>query len=174
MIILTSIFLFGNQNTIIMNIKNMEISLMRMTNFIKNRNLKNEKIDNILYIAGFGQATWTSISAIYESGWDMLKNSKDNIIFCQKVKSRFSNNIPTHTNGKKSKRASVLKSAEISKLPPLLVLPRPIKKKLNKSKFYGENGNKHQGQSENGTKRSLIYKHHLPTLRTSSKLRSLF
>ena len=174
MIILTSIFLFENQNTITINIKNMEISLMRMTNFIKNRNLKNQKINNILYIAGFGQAAWTSILAIYESGWDMLKNGKDNITFCQKVKSRFSNNIPTHTNEKKSKRASVLKSAEISKLPPLLVLPRPIKKELNKSKFHGENGNKHQGQSENGTKRSLIYKHHLPILRTSSKLRTLF
>jgi len=152
----------------------MEISLMRMTNFIKNRNLKNEKINNILYIVGFGQAAWTSILAIYKSGWDVLKNGKDNITFYQKVKLRFSNNIPTHTNRKKSKRASVLKSVEISKLPPLPVLPRPIKEELKKSKFHRKNGNKHQRQSENGTKRSLIYKYHLPTLRTSSKLRTLF
>lgn len=67
----------------------MEISLIRMTNFIKNRNLKNQKINNILYIAGFGQAAWTSILAIYESGWDVLKNGKDNITFCQKSNQGF-------------------------------------------------------------------------------------
>jgi len=39
-----------------------------MANFIKNRNIKNNRKDDIPSIAGFGQAAWSLISAIHERG----------------------------------------------------------------------------------------------------------
>ena len=39
-----------------------------MVNFIKNRNIKNNREENISSIVEFRQVVWTLISAIYEGG----------------------------------------------------------------------------------------------------------
>jgi len=56
-----------------------------MKNFIKNKNIKNNRKDNISNITGFGQAAWSFISAIYKEDCDVLKTNNYNLSFCQKV-----------------------------------------------------------------------------------------
>jgi len=50
------------------DIRNIKISLYQIVNFIKNRNIKNNREENIPSIAEFRQVVWTLISAIYEGG----------------------------------------------------------------------------------------------------------
>jgi len=50
------------------DIRNIKISLYQMVNFIKNRNIKNNREENISSIVEFRQVVWTLISAIYEGG----------------------------------------------------------------------------------------------------------
>jgi len=53
-------------------------SLLRITDYIKNIKVLDDKFDNP-YIAGFGQAAWTLISSIYKGGWDKLKMENQNL-----------------------------------------------------------------------------------------------
>lgn len=50
------------------DIRNIKISLYQIVNFIKNRNIKNNREENITSIVEFKQVVWTLISAIYEGG----------------------------------------------------------------------------------------------------------
>jgi len=55
-----------------------------MKNFIKNKNIKNNKKDNISNITGFGQAAWSFISAIYKEDCDVLKTTTTTYHFAKK------------------------------------------------------------------------------------------
>jgi len=48
-----------------------------MTNFLKQRNLKDHNGNNIPQLESFGKSAWTFILAIFESGWDQLLSSND-------------------------------------------------------------------------------------------------
>ena len=63
-----SISIFRNPRSIPIDTKNIKISLYQMVNFIKNRNIKNNREENILSIVEFRKVVWTLISAIYEGG----------------------------------------------------------------------------------------------------------
>jgi len=63
------------------DIKNIEVSLICMANFIKNRNIKNTREKDIPYIEGFSKVTWTFVSSIFERGWDILRSGDNNKYF---------------------------------------------------------------------------------------------
>ena len=54
-----------------------------MVDFIKNRNIKNNRKEDIPSIVGFRQATWTFVSAIYKGGQNTLETNDHNLLFCQ-------------------------------------------------------------------------------------------
>jgi len=58
------ISIFGNKEMVTINIKNIEVSLIYMADFIKNRNIKNNGEEDIPCIEGFGKAAWTFVSSI--------------------------------------------------------------------------------------------------------------
>jgi len=60
-------------------LNNLKISLHWFADFIKNRNLKNNKKEDIPSLIDFSQAAWTLISPIYKGGWDALKIDNINI-----------------------------------------------------------------------------------------------
>jgi len=56
------ISIFGNTESIPIDMKNIKISLYHIADFIKNKNIKNNREEDIPSIVGFGQATWTFVS----------------------------------------------------------------------------------------------------------------
>ena len=64
-----------------------------MTNYIKNKNIESNKINNVLDLKGISEVAWTFISAIYKSEWNSLIANKDNQSFRQKFASKFSPKI---------------------------------------------------------------------------------
>jgi len=67
--------------TICKDLKNIKISLYQIVDFIKNRNLKNNREEDIHSFVDFGQVAWTLILSIYKSGWDALKIDNINMSF---------------------------------------------------------------------------------------------
>ena len=52
-----------------------------ITSFINERNLKNDREQDVPCLAGFWQAAQNFISAIYNNKWDALKTDNNNIMF---------------------------------------------------------------------------------------------
>jgi len=124
-------------------------------NFIKNRNLKNNREEDIPSLVDFGQVAWTLISFIYKSSWNALKIDDINISFYQKFSTKFSNKVLVLKSGKKTKKSPTKNPVKFSNLLPILVPLRPSKKELSKSKYYGKNHKKIQNQS--GKKKECTY-----------------
>ena len=49
-----------------------------MSNCTKNKSIESNKANHILDLKGIGEAVWSFIFAIYESGWNSLITDKDN------------------------------------------------------------------------------------------------
>ena len=47
-------------------------------NYIKNKNIEPNKINNVPDLESISKAAWSFISAIYELEWDALITDKDN------------------------------------------------------------------------------------------------
>ena len=103
-----------------------------ITNYIKNKSIESNKVNNVLDLKGIGEAAWSFISAIYESGWDLLIANKDNQSFRHKFLSKFAPKIKNKPKNNKSD-----KLASFIKLPsPILAKTPKIKEIL---KFFKKN-----------------------------------
>ena len=114
--------------------KNIFTLILHVANYIKNKKIERQKINNVTELKGFSEAAWSFISSIYESRWDSLYTDKENRTFRQKSAFKFTPKVPNsnfYSNGSKSKD----KSAEIAKLPPSIPA-RPPKEVLEKFKFF--------------------------------------
>ena len=129
------ISLFGLDEYLKGDTKNIMCSLLRMVTFIKQHKLENRIAENISQILEFGFTAWEFLSFIYESGWDKLIANKDNKTFRQYISSQF-NMKPTknmiNNNSSKDKQANILRI-------PLPILSRPSKSVLAKSNFFKKN-----------------------------------
>ena len=79
-----------------------------MTKYIENKKIKKNKANNVLDLNGIGKATWNFISAIYNSGQNILIVDKNNCFFRQKVAAQFIpklNKIKTNNKSKKNGQA---------------------------------------------------------------------
>jgi len=118
----------------------MSTLLLHIANFIGNRYVESNKVNNVNQLQGFGQAAWEFISSIYKSGWNILTTNKNNRMIRQNIVFKISFKI----NGIKSiKRAEQLKDkqVEVVKLPPP-ILARPPNEVLEKSKFFNKRDKK--------------------------------
>jgi len=66
------ISLFGTNEFLQSDVANMSISLQRMATFLRQRKLISQNGNSISQLDTFGEAAWSFLSAIYESGWDQL------------------------------------------------------------------------------------------------------
>jgi len=85
--------LFGTNKFLQSNVYNIVCSLQYMAFLIKQRSLQDHNSNNISQLESFSEATWTFISAIFESGWDQLHISDNNSIW-NNIALYFRNNIP--------------------------------------------------------------------------------
>ena len=82
------IFMFGQIISQEININNIKISLIHISDFISNKELKNNREEDILFLKGFGQITFDFISSVFKGGQDQLKTEK--ITRCSVSSSRIS------------------------------------------------------------------------------------
>jgi len=118
--------LFGTNEFLNSDINNISCSLQHMACFLRQRNLEGRNGNNIKQLDLFGQSAWDFISAIFESGWDILTTAN---------KSTIRGNI-TKEFGKAinpPSRENICHGTHISKVPPPIP-PCSSKKVLEKSK----------------------------------------
>jgi len=75
------LLIYGALEYLPSNSKNIKESLRHMTNYIRNKNIKPNKVNNVPDLKGVGKAAWNFILALYNSGWDSLVSDKDNHSF---------------------------------------------------------------------------------------------
>ena len=122
------------------DIKNIKDSLCRMEKYIWGKSIDSNS-NNIKDLEGVGKAIWEFLSFIYNSHWNRLYVDKANTIFKNKVKSKFTSQVPKSTNNNKSK--------EIVKPTLISSISSPISAKLQKevnelSKYFKKNTNSQQ------------------------------
>jgi len=111
----------------------------RISDFISNRELKNNKEEDILFLKGFGQIAFDFVSAVFKGGWDQLKMDKNNKTFWELIKDKFTSKVPISNKRKKANIPLLAKLVNFLKLPPSQLSPRLSKKVLAKLKFHGKN-----------------------------------
>jgi len=121
---------------LVSDIKNIKDSLIRMRKYILGKTINGNKANSVKDLEGVGKAAWDFISSIYKVCWDSLIMDDSNILFRNKVKSKFSPQI--------SKMLVKVKDKEVTKLTYISTLPSPIlvksPKKVNKiSKYFKKN-----------------------------------
>ena len=125
-------FLFGTNEFLISDINNITRSLQRMACFLHQWNLKGRNANNIRQLEPFGESAWDFVSAIFESGWDVLTTSS---------KSSIRSNIASEF-GKRTIPPSIKSNPQhgiqIGKIP-LPIPPRPSKKVLERAKLIQQN-----------------------------------
>ena len=87
------ISMFGQNNTQEININNIKISLICISYFISNRELKNNRKIDIPFLSSFGQIIFNFVSSIFKEEWDQLKTDRDNKMFCELIKEEFTTKI---------------------------------------------------------------------------------
>ena len=120
----TATSLFGTNEFLQSDVRNMACSLQRMACFLKQRSLEGCDGNNIPQLELFGESAWDFISAIFESGWDQLHSSENTSI---------RDNISTHFGNiqirdEAEKNTAYPKTSIIRKIPPPIP-PRPSKNK---------------------------------------------
>ena len=110
-----TISLHGFMKYLVSNIKNIKDSLHRMEKYIQGKVIDGNP-NNIKDLEGVGKAVWKFLSSIYNLYWDGLYMNKANTTFRNKVKSKFTSQVPKSTENNKGKK--VIKPTFISLIPP--------------------------------------------------------
>ena len=129
----TATSLFGTNEFLQSDVRNMACSLQRMACFLKQRSLEGCDGNNIPQLELFGESAWDFISAIFESGWDQLHSSENTSI---------RDNISTHFGNiqirdEAEKNTAYPKTSIIKKIPPPIP-PRPSKEQMESLKKHQE------------------------------------
>ena len=134
------------------DIKNIKSSLCQMTNYILNKKVERGKLNDFENLKGISNVAWDFISAIYESGWDVLIADSNNASFRNKVVAKFILKINNSNISKNNSSKSNNKLATINKLPPPIPAksPKEVKRMTN--------------QREKKPRRNYILKHHLQSI----------
>ena len=125
---------------LVSDIKNIKDFLCRMGKYIWGKSIDSNS-NNIKDLESVGKAVWEFLSSIYNSHWNGLYIDKANTIFKNKVKSKFTSQVPKSTNNNKGK--------EIVKPTLISSISSPISAKLQKevnelSKYFKKNTNSQQ------------------------------
>ena len=125
------------------NVKNIKDFLQRMGKYIQGKSIDNNS-NNIKNLRHVEKAAWEFLSLFYDSHWDGLYVDDNNTTFRNKVKSKFTPQVPKLVNNNKGKE--VVKPTFISSIPP----PIPAKSQkevIELSKYFKKNTNFQQKKS---------------------------
>jgi len=148
--------MFRQNNTQEIDVNNIKISLMCISDFIGNRELKNNREKNIPFLSGFGQIVFDFVSSIFKKEWDQLKTDRDNKTFCKLIKDKFTTKVLILSKGKKANKFLPTKPVEFTKSPLPQLLPRLSKEVLEKSKFHGKNASSKEKKATEIAKLSYV------------------
>jgi len=81
--------LFSQTATQEINVNNIKTSLSHISDFISNKELKNNREKDVLFLKEFGQIAFDFVSAIFKGGLDQLKTEKNNKTFRKLIKDKF-------------------------------------------------------------------------------------
>lgn len=107
-----------------------------MQKYILGKSIEDDKANSIKDLKDVGKIVWKFISSLYEVHWDSLVVDNTNILFRNKVKSKFSPQVfkaPQNGKGK-----NVINSVFISSIPSL-ILAKSSKKVNEILKFFKKN-----------------------------------
>ena len=124
----TATSLFGTNEFLISDINNITWSLQRMACFLRQWNLEGRNANNIRQLEPFGESAWDFISAIFESGWDVLTTSSKSSIRSNIASEFGKRTIPPPI------KSNPQYGIQISKIPPPIP-PRPSKKSVGKGQI---------------------------------------
>ena len=130
--------MFGQTLSQEIDINNIKILLSQISNLIVNRELKNNREEDISFLKDFSQVTFNFVSTVFKGGWDQLRTNFNNKTFQELIKDEFTNKVPSPNKEKRTNLSPSAKLANFSKIP-LPYSSRPSKDILEKSKFYGKN-----------------------------------
>jgi len=85
-----AISLYRSMEHLASDIKNIKDFLIKMHKYILGKTIDNDKANSIRDLEGIGKAAWNFISSIYEAHWDSLIIDDSNMLFRNKIKSKFS------------------------------------------------------------------------------------
>jgi len=134
--------LFGTNEFLQSNAQNISCSLIRITEFIKQRNITDCNRNKIPQIDSFGEAALTFIQAIYEAGWNKLHTTDKTSIECkikmQFVKLGLPNTNPSKRNMIKKISPSIPAHLSHKQLEEIKKHMEQRKRNKNKAKSYAQ------------------------------------
>ena len=132
--------LHGAMEQLVSDVKNIKDSLCRIGKYIQGKSIDSNP-NNIKNLEDVDKAVWEFLSSIYDLHWDGLYVDEANIIFRNKIKSKFTPQVPKSINNNKGKE--IVKSTFISLIPPLI--SAKLQKEVNElSKYFKKNTNSQQ------------------------------
>ena len=134
------ISIFSTMKFLKIDSKNMSTSLLYMANFIRNRSIESNKVNNVNQLQDFGQIAYKFISFIYESDQDILTTNENNKTIKQNIVFKLSRKI---NNINPIKRTEQLKNKQVEVVKLSSPIPtKLLKKVLEKLKFFNKKGKK--------------------------------
>ena len=85
--------IFGTMEFLEIDSKSMFTSLLYMADFIRSRKALKGKVNDIPELKDFGEAVWSFLSSIYESGWDSIYIDRDKNSLRNRVSSKFTSQV---------------------------------------------------------------------------------
>ena len=82
------ISLFGMNEFLDSDAKNITCSLLRIVLFMRQRKLEDKTVKDIMQITEFGSMVWEFLSIVYEAGWNKLTTNNNNKFFRQYISAR--------------------------------------------------------------------------------------
>ena len=132
--------LYKAMEHLVSDVKNIKDSLCRIGKYIWGKSIDSNS-NNIKDLEGVGKAVWEFLSSIYSSHWNGLYVDEVNTTFRNKVKTKFTPQVPKFMNNNKSKE--IVKPTFISSIPP--PIPAKTQKEVNElSKYFKKNTNSQQ------------------------------
>jgi len=87
--------MFSQTSSQKIDVNNIKILLSHISNFISNRELKNNREEDIHFLKGFGQIAFDFVATVFKDRWDQLRTDSNNKTFQELIKDEFTNLLPT-------------------------------------------------------------------------------
>ena len=131
-----AISLYGSMEHLASDIKNIKDLLIRMHKYILGKFIEGNRANSIKDLKDVSKVAWGFISSLYKMHWDSLVVDDTNMLFRNKVKSKFSPQIVKELSNNKGKTS--VKLSYVSSLPSPILAKFP--KEVNEiSKFFKKN-----------------------------------
>ena len=124
------ISIHGSIEHLTSDIKNIKTSLCCIINYILNKRIEKDKVNDLDNLKDIGKEAWNFISAFYNTGWDVLIADSNGGSFRNKVVAKFMLKINISNAPKGNNSKSVDKPPSINRLPPPITTKSH--KKVNK------------------------------------------